>query len=74
MCSIGGWDQGSLIFSIIANNANTRGVFSMSVVDFMKEHGCDGVNLVWLHPAQRNGISSDKKSYGLLLKVNCSSI
>ena len=53
MCSIGGWDQGSLIFSIISNNALSRTKFSMAVFDFIKKHGCDGVNIVWLHPSQR---------------------
>jgi len=68
MCSIGGWDQGSLIFSIISNNALSRTKFSMAVVKFIKEYGCDGVNIVWLYPAQRSGIPSDKYTYGLLLK------
>ncbi len=68
MCSIGGWDQGSLIFSIISNNALSRTKFSMAVVKFVEENECDGVNIVWLHPGHRSGIPSDKYTYGLLLK------
>ena len=69
MCSIGGWDQGSLIFSIISNNPSSRALFSMSILEFVREHQCDGVNIAWFHPAQRNGIPNDKKTFSLLLKV-----
>lgn len=69
MCSIGGWDQGSLIFSIIANRPQSRIQFSAAVFNFVKRHNCDGVNIAWLHPGQRGGIPNDKISFGLLLQV-----
>ena len=69
MCSIGGWDQGSLIFSIIANSPQSRTKFSKAVFNFIKNHHCDGVNIAWLHPAQRGGIPNDKMSFSLLLQV-----
>jgi chitinase len=51
--SVGGWKTGSLIFSIIANNVASRAQFTQSVVEFLQQYECDGVNIAWMHPSQR---------------------
>lgn len=65
--SVGGWDVGSLIFSILANNVASRAQFTQSVLDFLELYECDGVNLAWMHPSQRGGIPIDKIAYSVLL-------
>lgn len=66
--AIGGWNQGSEKYSEMAKDASTRKIFVHSVVEFLQEHGFDGLDLDWEYPAKRGGKDYDKKNFVLLIK------
>ncbi|CAG2176839.1 unnamed protein product, partial [Oppiella nova] len=45
MISIGGWNEGSDKYSVMASNPSSRAVFVQSCVDFLKEHKFDGLDV-----------------------------
>ncbi|MGK7909095.1 MAG: glycosyl hydrolase family 18 protein [Synechococcus sp.] len=71
MLSIGGWAL-SGAFSDIALTDVSREKFAISAVDFMVEHGFDGLDIDWEYPVS-GGLASnvyrpaDKQNYTLLL-------
>ena len=62
LISVGGWDY-STNFSSAASTASSRATFAQSCVDFIVEHGFDGVDLEWEFPS-----ASDRKNFTLLLR------
>lgn len=73
LISIGGWDYSGL-FSDAALNAKNREIFAQSCLDFILEHGFDGVDLDWEFPVS-GGMAgninrpADKQNFTLLLKA-----
>ncbi|KAF2880907.1 hypothetical protein ILUMI_25265 [Ignelater luminosus] len=68
LIAIGGWNEGSEVYSQVVSNAHTRTAFVNNALNFVKTHGFDGFDLDWEYPGQRGGSPSDKHNFGLLLK------
>nr|BAF02588.1 chitinase [uncultured bacterium] len=72
LISVGGWTWSSK-FSDVALTPTSRATFASSCVDFMIEHGFDGIDLDWEYPVG-GGLPSnvtrpeDKQNYTLLLQ------
>ena len=62
MIAIGGWSEGAKKYSDMAANSDSRKVFVESVVDFLVQHGFDGLDLDWEYPGdtERGGRWADK--------------
>lgn len=68
LVAIGGWNEGSTVYSQVVNNPSLRSAFVKNIVNFVKEYGFDGFDLDWEYPGQRGGASTDKAAFVNLLK------
>ena len=73
LISVGGWDY-STYFSDVASTGARREAFAQSCLDFLLEHGFDGVDLDWEYPvsgglAGNTNRPQDKQNFTLLLKA-----
>ena len=68
MISIGGWNQGSQVFSNMSLTPGSRKIFIRSLLLFLDQYPFDGVDLDWEYPAQRDGRPEDRKNFLSLLK------
>ena len=73
LISVGGWDY-STYFSDVASTSARREAFAQSCVDFILEHGFDGVDLDWEYPvsgglAGNTNRPQDRENFTLLLKA-----
>ncbi len=73
LISVGGWDY-STYFSEIASSAARREAFAQSCLDFILEHGFDGVDLDWEYPVSGGAAGNinrpqDKQNFTLLLQA-----
>uniref|UniRef100_A0A1B0DM51 Uncharacterized protein n=3 Tax=Phlebotomus papatasi TaxID=29031 RepID=A0A1B0DM51_PHLPP len=59
LVAMGGWNEGSTIYSNVANSPNLRSKMVSSVVNFCKKYGFDGFDLDWEYPGLRGGASTD---------------
>lgn len=66
--AMGGWNEGSTVYSSVVSSSYLRSNMVSSVVAFCKQYGFDGFDLDWEYPAQRGGASTDKANYIQLLK------
>jgi len=66
--AIGGWNEGSTKYSEMARDPEKRKTFVESVVEFLKKHNFDGLDLDWEYPAKRGGIPEDKDNFILLIR------
>lgn len=55
LAAVGGWNEGSKKFSVVAANPQRRKHFIQSSVEFCRTHNFDGIDLDWEYPAQRGG-------------------
>ncbi|CAD6225809.1 GSCOCT00005737001.2-RA-CDS [Cotesia congregata] len=69
LVAIGGWNEGSRKYSIMASNPESRERFADNAVTFVKQWGFDGFDLDWEYPNQRGGKSQDVQNFVELLKV-----
>jgi chitinase len=71
LVSVGGW-LGSNNFSDVALTAQSRAVFVQSVMDFLKLHDLDGLDVDWEYPGMAGSghpfRSEDKQNFTYLLK------
>lgn len=73
LISVGGWDH-STYFSNAASTKATREAFAQSCVDFIREHGFDGVDLDWEYPVSGGAAGivnrpQDRQNFTLLLQA-----
>lgn len=65
---IGGWNEGSKNYSIMASSLDRRKIFIASAVEFLKTYGFDGLDLDWEFPGSRGGAPYDKQNFVSLVK------
>ncbi|XP_030388385.1 acidic mammalian chitinase [Scaptodrosophila lebanonensis] len=69
LAAIGGWNEGSKKFSIVAADAEKRARFVNGVVKLIQRHGFDGIDLDWEYPGQRHSLDNkDQENFITLLK------
>lgn len=56
LLAIGGWNEGSQSYSILASSPDRRSKFIDSVVKFLGEYRFNGFDLDWEYPGSRRGI------------------
>lgn len=70
LLAVGGWNEGSKRFSIVANDPAKRAIFIEEVVQFVQRHGFDGLDLDWEYPGQRHSLTenNDRENYVTFLR------
>ncbi|XP_076657145.1 chitinase-3-like protein 1 [Halictus rubicundus] len=68
MIAIGGWNEGSVKFSQVVSNPQTRSRLVQDVVGFLQRYNFDGFDVDWEYPNQRGGQLSDKQNFVALLR------
>lgn len=68
LIAIGGWNEGSTKYSLMAGSKKSRKQFVHSVVRFLEKHGFDGLEVDWEYPTKRGGHGRDRKKFVLLLR------
>jgi len=66
--AVGGSNEGSQKYSIMASTAENRQAFVDSAVAFLKKYGFDGLDLDWEYPTLNGGAPEDKDNFVELLK------
>lgn len=69
LLAVGGWNAGSQAFSPMVASIESRLLFVNSVIDFLRKHGFDGLDLDWEYPTRRGGRPEDKENFAKLVKV-----
>jgi len=68
LIAIGGWNEGSVTYSNMSVTKERRKVFISSVLNLLKTHKFDGLDMDWEYPAERGGAPEDKENFVHLLK------
>jgi chitinase len=70
MVAVGGYDEGSASFSIVAKDPAKRKVFVQAWLKFLIDNKFDGLDMDWEYPGQREGSDPavDKANFVLLLQ------
>ncbi|XP_016929885.3 chitinase-3-like protein 1 [Drosophila suzukii] len=69
LVAVGGWNEGSKRFSLVASDPLKRAKFVDDVVRFLQRHGFDGLDLDWEYPGQRHSLeNADQSNYITFLK------
>lgn len=63
LLSIGGWNEGSTKYSMMASSADSRKTFIASTVKFLRTYEFDGLDLAWEFPGFRGGAEYDKQNF-----------
>jgi len=66
--AVGGWNEGSLQYSMMAEHPSRRATFIASCLEFMEKEGFDGLDMDWEYPGQRGGFPRDRENFVTLLK------
>ncbi|CAK1547716.1 unnamed protein product [Leptosia nina] len=68
--AVGGWNEGSAKYSIMAANENLRSNFISSAVHMLLTYGFDGLDLDWEYPNRRDSVhgKADVDNFTKLLK------
>lgn len=67
--AVGGWNEGSLNYSTMAMEPESRQKFINSVMDYVTKYNFDGFDLDWEFPGARGGRNEDKRNFAVLVKV-----
>ncbi|OWR48578.1 hypothetical protein KGM_206219 [Danaus plexippus plexippus] len=65
---IGGWNEGSQKFSLMAKSPHSRKQFIQSVIKFLQTYNFDGLDIMWKYPTTRGGDKQDKDNFVILVK------
>ncbi|CAG9772355.1 unnamed protein product [Ceutorhynchus assimilis] len=68
LASMGGWNEGSKNYSIVAANATLRSNFIKSVLKYVQDNDFDGFDFDWEYPTARGGLAEDVENYIILLQ------
>uniref|UniRef100_A0A6P4FPT3 chitinase n=1 Tax=Drosophila rhopaloa TaxID=1041015 RepID=A0A6P4FPT3_DRORH len=69
LVAVGGWNEGSKKFSVVARDPLKRAKFVDDVLRFLQRHGFDGLDLDWEYPNQRHSLENeDRSNYITFLK------
>ncbi|KAK8374967.1 hypothetical protein O3P69_011314 [Scylla paramamosain] len=68
LLAVGGWREGSVDYSVMADDAQKRKLFIDSTIALIRKHGFDGLDLDWEYPASRGGIPEDKENFVTLIQ------
>ncbi|XP_017779062.1 PREDICTED: acidic mammalian chitinase-like [Nicrophorus vespilloides] len=68
LLAIGGWNDGSRKYSVMASSEDSRKVFIESALRYIVTYNFDGLDIDWEYPANRGGIAEDKENFSLLVK------
>ncbi|CAH1100329.1 unnamed protein product [Psylliodes chrysocephalus] len=66
--AIGGWNEGSIKYSVMAATDESRKKFAQSVLQFLVYYKFDGIDIDWEYPTIRGGLSQDGDNFAALLK------
>lgn len=66
--AIGGWNEGSANYSIMAADPGRRSRFVRHATEFVRKYNFDGLDLDWEYPTQRGGKPADKQNFVQLVK------
>lgn len=61
LLSVGGWNEGSTNFSIVAADPLKREKFMYSAIDFLQRHNFDGLDIDWEYPNQRHTLQNNDR-------------
>ncbi|XP_058838184.1 probable chitinase 2 [Topomyia yanbarensis] len=67
--AIGGWNEGSEKYSLMAESEETRNAFADHALRYLVQFGFDGLDLDWEYPTMRGGLPEDKENFVLLLEA-----
>lgn len=68
LISMGGWNEGSTLFSQVTNNDHLRAILISNIFNYVTTNKFDGFDLDWEYPGQRGGSWSDRKVYVTFMK------
>ncbi|XP_058121907.1 probable chitinase 2 [Anopheles ziemanni] len=69
MLAIGGWNEGSEKYSLMAEQESTREAFADQTLRYLIHYGFDGLDLDWEYPTMRGGIPEDRDNFVLLVQT-----
>ncbi|XP_053687181.1 probable chitinase 2 [Sabethes cyaneus] len=67
--AVGGWNEGSEKYSLMAESEETRNAFADHALRFLVHFGFDGLDLDWEYPTTRGGLPEDRENFVLLLET-----
>ncbi|XP_075219146.1 putative chitinase 2 [Lycorma delicatula] len=68
LLSVGGWTEGSINYSLLAEDPTRRRHFVNSVINYLRTYNFDGLDINWQFPGERGGSREDKNNYPYLLR------
>ncbi|CAH2056352.1 unnamed protein product, partial [Iphiclides podalirius] len=66
--AVGGWNEGTTKYSKMAANPTYRAKFITSVVEFLRLHQLDGLDMHWKYPVIRDDQPQDRPNFVSLIK------
>lgn len=69
LLSVGGWDEGSLNFSIVAADPRRRATFLHSAIEILHKYNFNGLDIDWEYPNERHKLkNNDRENFAIWLK------
>ncbi|CAG9765729.1 unnamed protein product [Ceutorhynchus assimilis] len=69
LLAVGGWNDGSAKYSVMAANATSRATFIASALKWVQKYNFDGFDIDWEYPARRDSSNpADKENFSKLIK------
>ncbi|KAK7076872.1 Cht9p [Halocaridina rubra] len=67
LLAVGGWNEGSEDYSVMAADPAKRQTFITSSIELMQKHGFEGLDVDWEYPGSRGGMPEDKDNFITLI-------